>query len=316
MKTVLVTGGAGFIGSHIVDALITLDFEVSVVDNLSTGRKENINPKANFHCLEIGSPEIIDIFAKRKIDWVIHLAAQIDIRKSLDDPKYDAQVNVLGLLNVLELCRRYEIKGVIFASSGGAIYGEPNVLPVTEPTAKSPLSPYGVSKLTCEYYLYYYLRVYGLPYVTLRYGNVYGPRQGCAGEAGVISIFTSKMLSGETATIFGDGEQLRDYVFVEDAAMANILALRRLECLPLANSIDDRAYNIATGTGTSVNDLFAQLKKITGFTGKANYTSERKGELKNIFLDIHKAEKGLSWKPATSLSAGLKKTADYWAKSS
>ncbi|HEX7475202.1 MAG TPA: NAD-dependent epimerase/dehydratase family protein, partial [Dehalococcoidales bacterium] len=239
-------------------------------------------------------------------------AAQIDVRKSVDDPRYDAQVNIDGLLNLLENCRRHRVKGVLFASSGGAIYGETTVLPADETTPKSPLSPYAVSKLTAENYLYYYYRVHGLPYIALRYSNVYGPRQNIGGEAGVIAIFTGKMLAGKTATIFGDGEQVRDYVYVEDVARANLLALGKLENLPLADSIDDRAYNIATGTGTTVNELYARLSEITGSGGRATFAAERKGELRKIFLDIRKAGTEISWKPSVSLSEGLNKTVDYW----
>jgi UDP-glucose 4-epimerase len=206
---------------------------------------------------------------------------------------------------------------VVFASSGGAIYGETEHLPVVENTAKGPLSPYGVSKLTTENYLYYYCRTYNLPYIALRYANVYGPRQDTGGEAGVIAIFIGKMASGNSVSIFGDGEQIRDYVFVKDIARANIRALKKLvsgagSCV--SASIDERAFNIATGTGTSVNELFAKLKGITGYKGEANHEAERKGELRRIFLDIHKAENELSWAPAVTLDDGLKKTVEYWVK--
>jgi UDP-glucose 4-epimerase len=316
MATVLVTGGAGFIGSHVVDALVERKFRVMVVDNLSAGKKENINSEASFHCLDIRSGKLDSLFRENQIDWVIHHAAQIDVRKSVDDPRFDAEVNIGGLLNVLENCRRHGVKGVVFASSGGAIYGEPVLLPVVETTAKGPLSPYGVSKLTAENYLFYYYRTFNLPYIALRYANVYGPRQDTGGEAGVIAIFIGRMASGRSISIFGDGEQLRDYVFVEDVARANVQALKKLESsqgVPVSASIDDRAYHIATSTGTSVNRLFTNLKEITGFKDEAQYEVERKGELRRIFLDIQKAENELTWKPAVKLSDGLKKTVAYWS---
>jgi UDP-glucose 4-epimerase len=312
MSIALVTGGAGFIGSHIVDALIASGISVVVVDNLTSGKKENVNSEADFHPLDIRSPELASLFASRKIDWVFHLAAQIDLRKSVDDPVYDAQINIIGLLNLLENCRRNAVKGVIFASSGGSIYGEPAVLPVAERASKIPLSPYAVSKLTAENFLFYYHHVHGLPYIALRYSNVYGPRQSIHGEAGVIAIFTGKMLSGETPTIFGDGEQIRDYVFVEDVAKANLLAMRKLADLTPGTSIDDRGYNIATGIGTSVNTLYTRLQKCTGFAGKASFAPEKKGDLSRIFLDIRKAADELSWQPSVNLSTGLQKTVGFW----
>lgn len=275
MSTILVTGGAGFIGSQVVDALIDKGYRVVVVDDLSTGKEENLNPKAQFCRMDICDHKLREIFAK-EIKWVNHHAAQIDVRKSVADPKEDACINIHGLPNILENCVRYRVKGVVFASSGGVVYGEPVKLPVAENYAKRPLSPYGVSKLCSEYYLYYYHRVHGLPYIALRYGNVYGPRQDPYGEAGVVAILTGKMLAGETPTIFGDGKQLRDYVFVEDIAKANLLAMRSLERASSPNSIDDQAYNIGTGVGTSVNELFAHLKEIIGFQGRASYGPERK----------------------------------------
>jgi UDP-glucose 4-epimerase len=216
------------------------------------------------------------------------------------------------LLNILGNCLRHGVKGVIFASSGGVVYGEPDRLPVAEDHPKGPLSPYGVSKLASEYYLYYYHRVHGLPYIALRYGNVYGPRQDPHGEAGVVAIFTGKMLQGQSPTIFGDGEQLRDYVFVEDVVKANLSALNHLEGASPLDSIDDQAYNIGTGIGTSVNELFAQLKEIIKFHGNASYGPERKGELRRIFLEVSKAERELSWKRSVSLPEGLKRTVDFF----
>ena len=313
METVLVTGGAGFIGSHVVDALIKHGFRVIVVDNLSAGRRENINPRAIFHHLDIRSPELTDIFTKDKIDWVNHHAAQIDVRNSVVDPQQDAQVNILGLLNLLSNCLRHRVKGVIFASSGGVIYGEPDNLPVAETAPKRPLSPYGVGKLSSEYYLYYHHHVQGLPYIALRYGNVYGPRQDPNGEAGVASIFTGQMLSGQAPTIFGDGKQQRDYVLVEDVVMANLMAMKKLVHMPPPVSLDDNAYNIGTGVGTSVNDLFACLKGLTGFSKNAVYAAARTGELRQMILDISKAKRELEWRHLENMSDGLQKLVGFFS---
>ncbi|MCI2424992.1 NAD-dependent epimerase/dehydratase family protein [Candidatus Acetothermia bacterium] len=326
MSRILVTGGAGFIGSHVVDALIAQGERVVVVDDLSSGKEENLNPKAQFYRMDICDPKLEKIFAsggivirdesttspKDRIEWVCHHAAQIDVRKSVADPREDARVNITGLLNLLENCVRYRTKGVIFVSSGGVVYGEPDQLPVNETYPKGPFSPYGVSKLCSEYYLYYYQSIHGLPYIALRYGNVYGPRQDPHGEAGVVAIFVGKMLAGETPTIFGDGKQLRDYVFVEDVAQANLLAIKQLETASLAHSLNDRAYNIGTGIGTSVNELFAHLQEIIGFRGSASYGPERKGELRRIFLDVSKAETELAWKPVVDLREGLKRTVEFF----
>ncbi len=320
MSTILVTGGAGFIGSHVVEALIAEGHKVVVVDDLSTGKEENLDPKAIFYKMDLCDPRLGEVFAQEGIEWVDHHAAQIDVRKSVSDPKEDARVNLLGLLNLLESCRRYGVKGIVFASSGGVVYGEPEGLPVAEDHPKGPLSPYGVSKLTSEYYLYCYYRLHALPYIALRYGNVYGPRQDPHGEAGVVAIFAGKMLSGEAPTIFGDGEQLRDYVFVEDVVKANLLAMRALGRVARpaagktssprwpATSIDDRAYNIGTGVGTSVNELFSRLARLTGFRGKPRRGPERPGELRRIFLDGSKAREELGWEPSIELEEGLRRT--------
>jgi len=313
MGIILVTGGSGFIGSHVVDALISEGHRVVVVDDLSTGKEENLNPKAQFYRLDVCDPKLEEVFATEGVAYVNHHAAQIDVRRSVADPDEDARINILGLLNILENCIRHRVKGIIFASSGGVVYGEPDRLPVAEDHPKGPLSPYGVSKLASEYYLYFYHRVHGLPYIALRYGNVYGPRQDPHGEAGVVAIFTGRMLKRQDPIIFGDGKQLRDYVFVEDAAKANLLAMRALErSASPPSSIDDRAYNIGTGIGTSVNELFAQLKEITGFQGDPVYGPERKGELQKIFLDVSKAKEELGWKPSVSLAEGLRRTVEFF----
>lgn len=308
---ILVTGGAGFIGSHLVDALVARGHEVIVVDNLTSGHKENLHPAARFYLRDICSPEMEEVFKREKPELVNHHAAQIDVRRSVADPGEDARVNITGLLNLLQNCVRHKVKGVIFASSGGVVYGEPAELPVREEYPKGPLSPYGVSKLASEYYLYCFTRVHGLPYVALRYGNVYGPRQDPHGEAGVVAIFGNKMLQGETPTIYGDGEQLRDYVYVQDVVRANLLAMEKLLQDPLSSlgkGIDGAAYNIGTGKGTSVKELFRLLKKVVGYRGEAAYGPERAGELKRIYLDCGKAREELGWRAEIELEEGLKYT--------
>jgi len=316
---VLVTGGAGFIGSHLVDGFLREGYEVAVADNLSTGKRENLNPKAEFYAMDICDPDLEGVFRDGNFDYVNHHAAQIDVRRSVADPLFDAQVNILGLLNLLENCRKYSVKGFVLASSGGVVYGEPQKLPAAEIFPKGPQSPYGVSKLASEFYLNYYAQVRGLSYITLRYGNVYGPRQDPHGEAGVVAIFGLKMLKGEAPTIFGDGEQLRDYVYVGDVARANLLALKYLEkgiirSAPGGCAINDYAYNIGTGKGTSVNELFSILKESAKFVGEAEYGPERTGELKRIYLDAAKAKDVLGWAPETRLHEGLLKTVEYLAK--
>jgi UDP-glucose 4-epimerase len=318
---ILVTGGAGFIGSNLVDGLLAAGHEVVVVDNLSSGKYANLNGGAKFYEMDIGDPGLEDVFAREQFDLVDHHAAQIDVRRSVADPQADARTNILGLLNILENCRRCGVKGVVFASSGGVVYGEPAKLPATETYPKGPLSPYGVSKLASEFYLCYYAQVMGIPYVTLRYGNVYGPRQDPHGEAGVVAIFGQKLLRGETPVIYGDGEQLRDYVFVGDVARANLLAVERLTrgvcgqpasgLLPGGCAINDFAFNIGTGYGASVNELFAILKEITGFEGEASNGPERIGELRRVYLDASKARQELGWAPDVSLKEGLRRTVEY-----
>jgi UDP-glucose 4-epimerase len=316
---ILVTGGAGFIGSNLVDGMLAAGYEVVVVDNLSSGKRENLNPKAKFYELDICDQELDRVFAKERPDLVDHHAAQIDVRHSVADPQSDARTNILGLLNILENCRRYGVRGVVFASSGGVVYGEPSKLPATENFPKGPLSPYGVSKLASEFYLCYYSQVMNIPYVTLRYGNIYGPRQDPHGEAGVVAIFGQKLLRGETPVIYGDGEQLRDYVFVGDVARANLLAIERLlsgkacGAAPGGCAINDFAFNIGTGRGASVNELFAILKEITGFQGEATHGPERTGELRRVYLDAGKARQELGWAPQVTFEEGLRRTVESLA---
>lgn len=313
MSAVLVTGGAGFIGSHVVDALIAEGQRVVAVDDLSSGTKAHLNPGARFYELDICDPKLRELFERENIDWIDHHAAQIDVRKSVADPQRDARINIEGLLNLLQCALKHNVKGIVFASSGGVVYGQPAELPVRETYPKGPLSPYGVSKLASEYYLYCYHRVHGLPAVSLRYGNVYGPRQDPHGEAGVVAIFAGQMLRGERPTIFGDGEQLRDYVYVSDVARANLAALHVLAAgVPPPRSLDDHAFNIGTGAGTSVDALFRRLKAIVGYDGEPRYGPERAGELRRIYLNIERAERELGWRPEVGLDEGLGRTVEFF----
>ena len=305
---ILVTGGAGFIASHIVDRYIELGHTVSVVDDLSTGSRENLNLEATFYEVDIRDSDALDaVFKREKPDVVNHHAAQIDVRRSTRDPVFDAEVNIVGSINILEAMVRNGVKRIIYASTGGAIYGEPEWLPVTEEHPARPISQYGISKHTVEHYLYLYSCNYGLEYVSLRYPNLYGPRQNPRGEAGVVSIFTALMLKGVTPTIYGDGEQLRDYVYVDDVVDANVVALER------GSNI---SVNIGTGVGVSVNRIFAELAEITGFGGEAEYKPARKGEVKRIYLDPTRARELLGWSAKTSLRDGLRLTVEYLKKRS
>lgn len=299
---ILVTGGAGFIGSNVVDAYIEKGYEVVVVDDLSSGKKENLNKKAKFYKLDICDKALEEVF-EEGIDIVNHHAAQVDVRKSLADPAFDARINIEGSLNILENCRKYKIKKIIFASSGGVIYGECGNLPPNEDSPISPLSPYGVSKYAMECYLSAYEKIYGLKYTALRYGNVYGPRQDPYGEAGVVAIFSGKMLNNEEVNIFGDGEQVRDYVYVGDVVKANILCLE---------NGDNEIFNIGTSKATSVNQLFSEMKELTQYSKEAVYKPARAGELMRSSLDVGKAEQKLGWKAEVNLREGLKKTIDFF----
>ncbi|MGB9887532.1 MAG: NAD-dependent epimerase/dehydratase family protein [Moorellales bacterium] len=314
---ILVTGGAGFIGSHVVDALVAAGHEVYVIDDLSRGKRENLNSQAKFYQLDLSKEDLSSLFRTERIQVVNHHAAQIDVRRSVTAPSEDARINLLGLLNLLENCLRYGVEGVVFASSGGVVYGEPERLPVREEAPKKPLSPYGVSKLASEYYLHSFFRTHGLPYVALRYANVYGPRQDPHGEAGVVAIFGERMLQGRTPTIYGTGEQVRDYVFVEDVVRANLLALKKLEDghTPFGpGDPDAQAYNIGTGRGTSVNELFRLLQQVAGYAGAAHYAPARAGELERIYLDCSKAGRELGWQPRVGLTEGLKRTLTHLAQ--
>jgi UDP-glucose 4-epimerase len=300
---ILVTGGAGFIASHVADAYIAEGHDVVIVDNLSMGKKENINPKAMFVQMDIRDEKLRDIFEKERFDIVNHHAAQMDVRKSVDNPSYDASVNVLGSINLLENSRKYGVKKFIFASTGGAVYGEQDYFPADEEHPQRPLSPYGITKLTVEKYLFYYHAVYGLENVILRYANVYGPRQNPHGEAGVVAIFTKKMLAHEQPIINGDGNQTRDYVFVEDVVAANLIALK-------LNGT--HTYNIGTGIESTVNDIFRHLKEFTGSSCAEKHGEEKKGEQRRSVLTSAKIQNECGWTPKTSLRDGLKKTVEYF----
>jgi UDP-glucose 4-epimerase len=301
---ILVTGGAGFIGSNITDAYIAGGHKVVIIDNLSSGKLRNINKKAKFYKADIrDAKKVNDIFKRERFDIVNHHAAQIDVRKSVLDPVFDAQVNILGTLNLLENCVKYKIKKFIFASSGGVMYGECGKNPPGETVPASPLSPYGVTKHTTEIYLNYYAATYGLKYLVFRYGNVYGPRQDPHGEAGVVAIFIQRIQSGSEINIFGNGEQLRDYVFVGDVVQANLRGLKKG-----SNTI----INIGTRKASSVNTLFTGLSAITGYDQKAIYKPPRLGELQKSFLDTTKARKILGWQSTVSFKEGLAKTVEYF----
>ncbi len=301
---ILVTGGAGFIASNLVDKLVEKGHDVSILDNLSTGKKENLNPKAKFYKADVRDKSIENIFKKGNFDIVSHHAAQIDVRKSVADPYFDAEINIMGLLNVLKNCARFKVKKIINVSSGGVIYKDNAKLPINEDETKGPISPYGIAKLTSEYYVKFYSSIYGLKFTSLRYANVYGPRQDPKGEAGVIAIFSNLMLQGKQPKIFGDGKQTRDYVYVKDVVDANILATEKG---------DDEAFNIGTGIETDVNKIFSVIKKATGYSGNPSYLPARPGELTKSCLNISKAKKILGWQPKYTIEQGLRETID-WVK--
>ena len=304
-RTVLVTGGAGFIGSHVADAYLARGDRVWIVDDLSSGRRSNVPGGAEFLHMGIGDPELSALFADVGFDIVNHHAAQIDVRVSVSDPRRDARINIDGLLNVLENARRHDSR-VLFISSGGVVYGEPSMRPTPETAPKLPESPYGVTKLAGEQYLYYYARIHDLDYVALRYSNVYGPRQDPHGEAGVVAIFGKRVLAGEPLTVFGDGEQTRDYVYVGDVVAANMLA-SDLDLDAVGTALDERAYNVGTGVETSVNALAEAIMAAGENEVGVRHAAARPGELRHSSLDNGKL-KGVGWAPETSLDEGLRRT--------
>ncbi len=301
---ILVTGGAGFIGSHVVDMYIDEGHDVVVVDDMSTARRTNLNPKAVFYERDIRDPDIKDIFEREQPEVVNHHAAQMDVRRSVADPIFDADVNIIGSLNLMECARHYGVRQLIYISSGGAVYGEPEYLPCDEGHPINPICQYGASKHTVEHYLYMYSENYGIDYTVLRYPNVYGPRQDPKGEAGVVAIFTGQMLANREVTINGDGNQQRDYVYVGDCARANLLAL--------SNNHASGIYNLGTGFGTSVNELFESLKGITGYPKKPTFGPAKLGETRRIWLQADKARRTFGWDPTVELKEGLEKTVAFF----
>ncbi|BCX04449.1 MAG: UDP-glucose 4-epimerase [Candidatus Roseilinea sp.] len=298
--TVIVTGGAGFIGSHVVDAFIEAGYEAAVIDNMHSGDPANVNPRARLYQADIRDAEALErIFAAEKPVVVSHQAALADVRQSLACPDLYADVNIIGTIRVLEAARRHGARKVIFASTGGAIYGETDRIPTPEDADARPLDFYGISKLACEYYLSSYQRNYGLDYCALRYGNVYGPRQNARGEAGVVAIFAVKMLRGEQAIINGDGRQTRDFVYVEDVARANLLAATR----------GSGVYNIGTGVTADVNAIFAHLAQVTGYALPQVHGPAKPSEVRQSCLDPTKARRELGWSASVSLTEGLARTA-------
>ena len=309
----LVTGGAGFIGSHVADLLLANGFEVTVIDNLSSGNREQVPRAATFHELDITDERASRLVREMAFDVICHLAAQIDVRKSVADPVFDSRVNIGGTLNLLEGVRQSGTRSTrfVFSSTGGAVYGDLVDPPTAEETAKDPQSPYGTAKLSVEYYMGYYARVHGLDTVALRYANVYGPRQDPHGEAGVVAIFCNRLLDGTPLTIFGDGKQTRDYVYVGDVARANLLAATRP--LPPIGELNARSFNIGTSIETDVVELARLLGEIAGTTGDVKHAPERPGEQRRSAVEVRKAKRVLGWEPKVSLRDGLAETYRYFA---
>lgn len=303
----LVTGGAGFIGSHVVDAYVAEGLDVAVVDALVRGSRENVAPRARFYEGDIRDRGTLEgIFEKERPDVISHHAAQIDVRHAVRDPIFDAECNILGSIHLLDLAVKYKVRRFVYASTGGAIYGEPKVLPASENTPVLPLAPYGISKHTTEHYLFTYHALYGLPYVVLRYGNVYGPRQSSKGEAGVVAIFCEQLLQGVAPTIYGDGSKTRDYVEVSDVARANVKALK---------SGDGEIFNVATGVQTTDYGIFTCVRDALGVPPlEPRYAPKRPGEVDHIGLDVSKARAKLGWRPEVDIHQGIQKTADWFRK--
>jgi UDP-glucose 4-epimerase len=299
----LVTGGAGFIGSNLASALLKADHDIDIIDNLSTGRHENLPQGAKFYEMDIASPVIDKIFERGKYDVIFHLAAQMDVRRSVADPKFDAETNILGGINLLQSAVRHRVGKFVFASTGGAIYGEQDYFPADEKHPLNPVSPYGISKLAFEKYLYFYNLEHGLQYISLRYANVYGPRQNSEGEAGVVAIFCERMLRGEKAVIYGDGLQTRDFVYVGDVVRANMLVL---------DHDYSGFFNVGMGRETDINTIFEMIKSATGSTQERINEAARPGEQRRSCIDHGKITKHLGWKPQVDLESGIEKTVEYF----
>jgi len=300
---ILVTGGAGFIGSQIVDALLDAGHEVAVVDDLSTGFEEHVSPRARFYPIDIRHKDLATVFQRELPEVVCHQAARANVRESMTQPELYADVNILGSINLLQCCRQFSVRKVIYASTGGAVYGEPQQVPVGEGHAINPLDPYGTSKHTVEHYLFLYRLHYGIQYTALRYPNVYGPRQNPYGEAGVVAIFANQMLRGRQPLVNGDGNQQRDFVFVADVVRANLLALTRG---------DGEIVNIGSGVGTSVNEIFDHLARECGYSKPAVHGPAKQGEVSRIYLDPTRAWEKLGWKSSISVADGLRQTAQWF----
>jgi len=303
---IAVTGGAGFIASHVVDAYLDGGHEVHVIDDFSTGQNVNVNSQATLHRVDIAEKEAARLIEQIKPDVLNHHAAQMDVRHSVADPMFDARVNILGFINLLEACKNSGVKKIIFASSGGAVYGEQKVFPAPESHDTEPASPYGVSKRAGELYLSYYRQAFGLPYIALRYANVYGPRQSAQGEAGVVAIFLSALLAGKTPVINGDGRQTRDYVYVGDVVAANVAALQSSFIGPI---------NIGTGVETDVVTIYQHLRQAVGSPIEAQHGPAKPGEQRRSCLDAGCAAQILGWRPQMTLKDGLRHTVDYCHKS-
>ena len=300
---ILVTGGAGFIASHITDAFINEGHSVTVIDNLSTGFEKNVNPKAKFINADIGDTNLLQLFEKEKFDVVNHHAAQMDVRKSVADPAFDANTNIIGTINLLQCCIKTNVKKFMFASTGGAVYGEQNYFPADENHPTSPCSPYGISKLAVEKYLFFYKFQYNFNYTVLRYANIYGPRQNSKGEAGVVAIFTTKLLVNEQPVINGTGKQTRDYVYVGDVVKANLTTLKDDVC---------DIYNVGTGKETDVNELFNKLNLLSGSNKEEKHGPPAPGEQMRSVITSGKLFKKFNWKPSTILEEGLKATVEFF----
>lgn len=301
----LITGGAGFIGSNLADKLIEDGHKVIIIDNLFSGKKENINKKAKLYKIDICSSKINQVFGKEKPEVIFHLAAQINVKESIKNPTIDAEINILGAINILENCITNKVKKVVFASSGGAVYGEANIIPTPETYLEFPLSPYGIAKLTTEKYLNYYYNVFNLPFIALRFANVYGPRQSAKGEAGVVATFCDKLLANQKPIINGDGKQTRDFVYVGDVVEALILAI---------NSKKVGIFNIGTGKETNIKNLFKKIIEITNSSCKETYKPVKIEEQKRSCLNYSKASRELKWRPKYNLDQGLLKTIEWFSK--
>ncbi len=311
MKKVLITGGAGFIGSHVADRFLAEGWEVHVIDNLYNGKRQNVPALATFHEIDIRDAAAAELVRSIAPNVLVHLAAQMDVRKSVADPRFDAQVNVLGSINLLEAVREHSpTTRVVFSSTGGAVYGDFTQPPNVETFSKNPESPYAISKLAVENYLAYYGRVHGMEYAVMRFANVYGPRQDPHGEAGVVAIFCGRILDGEPMTVFGDGLQTRDYVYVGDVVDATFRGAT--QPLPRTEVLDTRAYNVGTGVPTDVLRLANVLMSAAGTRTPVEHAAERPGEQRTSYLDVAKASQELGWRPAVTLEEGLSRSFEWF----